>query len=110
MYCPRCGSINRDGSEACRECGRSFSKVRAGPVPRVPNNMIWAIATTLCCCLPAGIVSIVFAAQSSGKLQVGDYLGAMEKYRLSRLWTWIAVGLGLGVVLVQLGLVLLSQR
>ena len=33
----------------------------------IPNNMVWAILTTLFCCLPFGIVSIVYAAQVDGK-------------------------------------------
>ena len=37
--------------------------------PQVPNNLVWAILTTLFCCLPAGIVSIVYAAQVNGRQQ-----------------------------------------
>ena len=40
--------------------------------PQVPNNLVWAILSTLFCCLPAGIVSIVYAAQVNGKLAAGD--------------------------------------
>ena len=32
-----------------------------------PNNLVWAILSTLFCCLPLGIVSIVYAAQVNGK-------------------------------------------
>ena len=27
----------------------------------IPNHMVWAILTTLFCCLPLGVVSIVYA-------------------------------------------------
>ena len=37
----------------------------------VPNHLVWAILSTLFCCLPLGIVSIVFAAQVNGKLAAG---------------------------------------
>ena len=46
----------------------------------VPNHLVWAILSTLFCCLPLGIVSIVFAAQVNGKLAAGDVAGAL------RLW------------------------
>ena len=46
--------------------------------PQVPNNLVWAILSTLFCCLPAGIVSIVYAAQVNGKLAAGDIAGAQE--------------------------------
>jgi hypothetical protein len=28
----------------------------------IPNHLVWAILATLFCCLPLGIVSIVYAA------------------------------------------------
>lgn len=44
------------------------------------------------CCLPLGIVSIVFAAQVSGKWQSGDYQGAMESSRKAKNFAiWSAV-------------------
>ena len=32
-----------------------------------PNHLVWAILSTLFCCLPLGIASIVFAAQVNSK-------------------------------------------
>lgn len=29
----------------------------------IPNHLVWAILTTLFCCLPLGVVSIVYASQ-----------------------------------------------
>jgi len=48
----------------------------AGPKPA--NYLVWAILSTLFCCLPLGIASIVFAAQVDGKYNSGDYAGAVE--------------------------------
>ena len=33
------------------------------PPVKPSNNLVWAILTTICCCLPFGIVSIVYAAK-----------------------------------------------
>ena len=41
-----------------------------------PNYLVWAILTTLFCCLPLGIASIVFAAQVNSKYSAGDIAGA----------------------------------
>lgn len=49
-----------------------------GPGQPPPNNLVWAILSTLCCCLPLGVVSIVFAAQVNSKWQAGDFAGAQE--------------------------------
>jgi hypothetical protein len=42
----------------------------------VPNNLVWAILSTLFCCLPLGVVSIVYASQVDGKRAAGDVAGA----------------------------------
>jgi hypothetical protein len=63
--------------------------------PSVPNYLVQAILCTLCCCLPLGIVAIVYAAQVNGKLQAGDFAGAQAASKNAKLWCWIAFGLGL---------------
>jgi t-SNARE complex subunit (syntaxin) len=65
----------------------------------VPNYLVQAILTTVFCCLPLGIVSIVYAAQVNGKVAAGDRAGALESSRNARLWAWISFGVGLlGIV------------
>jgi hypothetical protein len=60
-----------------------------------PNYLVWAILTTIFCCLPFGIVSIVFAAQVNSKWQDGDYQGARLSSKNAKLWAWIAFGVGI---------------
>jgi hypothetical protein len=71
-----------------------------------PNHLVWAILSTLFCCLPLGIAAIVFAAQVNSKYNAGDYAGAQESSRKARafsLWSTI-----IGVVLVLLWIALLA--
>ena len=42
------------------------------------NNMLWAILSTLFCCLPLGIVAIINAAKVDSLHRSGDYSGAQE--------------------------------
>ena len=72
----------------------------AGPKP--DNYLVWAILSTLFCCLPLGIASIVFAAQVDGKYNSGDYAGALassEKAKKFAMWGAIA-GLVVAVLYV----------
>ena len=62
------------------------------PAGSVPNYLVWAILATLFCCLPGGIVAIVYAAQVDGKLAAGDYQGALESSNNAKLWSWISFG------------------
>jgi len=68
--------------------------------PNVPNYLAQAILTTLFCCLPAGIVSIVFASQVNGKLAAGDYPGALDSSQKARTWAWVSFGVGLAAAAV----------
>ena len=46
--------------------------------PKPPSYLVWAILTTLFCCLPFGIASIVFAAQVDSKYNPGDLAGSQQ--------------------------------
>ena len=67
----------------------------ATPGPYVPNHLVWAILSTLFCCLPLGIVSIVYAAQVDGKRAAGDIAGAREASGKARFWAMLSAGLAL---------------
>ena len=71
-----------------------------GTTPDVPNYLWQSIAVTLCCCLPFGIVAIVFAAQVKSKLSVGDIAGAQDSSKKAKMWCWIGLGVGLVINIV----------
>ncbi|AWV08498.1 CD225/dispanin family protein [Marilutibacter maris] len=52
----------------------------------VPNNLVWAILTTLFCCLPLGIVSIVYAAKVDGLRAAGNIHAARAASASARNW------------------------
>jgi hypothetical protein len=72
----------------------------AGPPPN--NYLGWAIASTLLCCLPAGIVAIVFAAQVNGKWMAGDFQGAMTSSRNAKIWTIVSACMLVPIVVIWL--------
>lgn len=80
-----------------------------GPPPGPPPNnyLVWAILSTVLCCLPLGVVSIVYAAQVNTKWAAGDVVGAQDSSRKARTWAiYSAVSvLVLGAVAAVLGLV-----
>ncbi|HEX9629019.1 MAG TPA: CD225/dispanin family protein [Pyrinomonadaceae bacterium] len=73
----------------------------------VPNYLVPAILATLFCCLPVGIVSIVFATQVNSKVAAGDMQGAMAASKSAKLWLIVSACLGLvGWIVVILANVL----
>jgi hypothetical protein len=65
------------------------------PRPNVPTYLVPAILSTLFCCLPFGIVAIVFAAQVGSRLNAGDVAGAQKASANARTWFWAAFLTGL---------------
>lgn len=73
----------------------NFSSMGTGS--DIPNYLWQSIAVTLCCCLPFGIVAIVYAAQVKTKATVGDIAGAQDASGKAKMWCWIGFGVGLAV-------------
>src|SRR5687767_5164983 len=71
------------------------SRGRGGPREDIPNYLVQSILVTLCCCLPGGIVAIVYAAQVNSKLSAGDISGARQASDNAKMWCWISFGVGL---------------
>lgn len=74
--------------------------------PNIPNHLVWSILTTIFCCLPFGIVSIVHAAQVDSKVAAGDVQGAMDASNKARTWAIVAAGVGGVFVLGWIALVM----
>ena len=51
-----------------------------------PSNMVWAVLATVFCCMPAGIVSIVYASRVSGLYHKGDFVGAKRASDRAAYW------------------------
>ena len=54
------------------------------------NYLAFAIITTILCCLPFGIVSIIFAAQVNSKWAAGDFVGAQISSKNAKTWAWVS--------------------
>jgi hypothetical protein len=77
-----------------------------GAPASVPNYLIPAIIS-LFCCLPLGVVGVIFAAQVNGKVAAGDTAGALDASKKAKLFSFIAIGVGLvGIICYVLFVVL----
>ncbi|MCB0473296.1 MAG: CD225/dispanin family protein [Flavobacteriaceae bacterium] len=67
------------------------------------NYLVESILVTLLCCLPLGIVGIIFASQVNSKYDAGDIDGAIKASKdAKKFMTW---GLIAGIILVVLYLI-----
>lgn len=63
---------------------------------RRPSSYLgWNVAMTLCCCMPAGIIGIVYSSMVNQKWQRGDVEGAKRASENAAWWLILSLVLGL---------------
>jgi len=73
---------------------------QAAPGPPPDNNLVWAILSTVFCCLPLGIVAIVKSTQVSTLWAQGQYDAARKAADDAKKFSmWAAIA---GVVVIVL--------
>ena len=111
-FCSSCGNELVSEVKFCSECGASTSagpieslrerpqptprpggsvhapsvRSRGGRRPYVNSHLTKAIITTLLCCLPLGVIAIVYASSVEAKVSAGDLIGARIASRKANDW------------------------
>lgn len=67
----------------------------ANAEPCPPTNLVWAIISTVLCCLPTGIVAIMYALKVSNKYREGDIEGAKRASETGAWWCIATIILGI---------------
>ena len=86
----------------------NYSERNYGQQPIKPNNnLILAIFTTICCCLPLGIVGIVYATKVDTLYNTGQYEAAYRAADDAKKWSLIGLVVGaIGVAIYVVAVVL----
>lgn len=63
------------------------------------NHLTKAIISTLCCCLPLGVVAIVYATQVEGHSRRGDVSSAQDAADKASAWANWSIGLTIAWIL-----------
>ena len=79
----------------------------AGGSATVPNYLVPAIISIFCC-WPLAIPAIIFATQVNGKVAAGDIAGAQEASKKAKMFSFIAIGLGLVGILIYIIMLVLG--
>lgn len=110
MFCTNCGQQRPDDATMCPSCGARVQRFAAATT--IPNYLVQSILVTLCCCLPFGVVGIVYAAQVNSKLAAGDIAGAQLASKNAKMWSAIGFGLGLlgALAYVAVGVLNVAKR
>ena len=65
--------------------------------------LVLSIISTVCCCLPFGIVGIVFSVKINSALNAGNYEEAAQNAKMAKIWTIVSfvVGLVVGILYLE---------
>lgn len=75
------------------------------PAAQPSNHLVFAILTTIFCCLPFGIVAIVKASQVNGLWAQGRYAEAQQSADSAKKWAKWSLIIGLVVIAINVILV-----
>ena len=80
---------------------------RPAPPPMPDNYLALAIISTIFCCLPFGVVSIVYATQVESLYWKGRYEEAVDKSNKARKWAMISAGAAAAIIMLYVLILLI---
>ena len=83
----------------------NFNGMPQKPVNWVPY-LILSIISTLCCCLPFGVVGIVFSAKINSAMLAGNLEEAQNNAKMARIWIIVSFAIGLLTWLIYMVLIM----
>lgn len=109
LTCHDCGGKVSSDAAQCPHCGAKVKKeqtvivepktVATATTAQVkPDNWLtWSILSTLLCCLPFGVVGIVYASKVDSAWYAGRYDEARAAADKAKTFTLISAGVGIAV-------------
>lgn len=82
----------------------NFNGMPQKPVNWVPY-LILSIISTLCCCLPFGVVGIVFSAKINSAMLAGNLEEAQNNAKMARIWIIVSFAIGILTWLIYMVLI-----
>ncbi len=110
MFCKNCGNQIADAAVVCTKCGVPVAGKYPAANAMVKNHMVEAILTTVICCVPFGIVAIVYASQVNTKLAQGDIEGAKSASKKAIGWIIASVIVGAIAGIIYVGATMLGME
>lgn len=112
-FCPHCGAEQPDTASAANTDAQyqdtytsdyQNTQYQTPPAyqssyePEKPINwvpyLVLSIITTVCCCLPFGVVGIVYATKINSAMNAGNYEEAQKSAKTAKIWIIVAAAVG----------------
>ena len=107
MLCQKCGSNIQDGLYICPNCGSLVNSTSEQPTPEyvgyVKNYLVESILVIIFCCVPFGVVALVYACHVNTFLEMREFDRAKYASEKAKMWVWLGFVCGfIGIVLYAL--------
>lgn len=76
---------------------------------RPDNNMLWAILSTILCCVPTGVYAIIQSSKVNGLYNKGNYAEAQAMADSAKKWSLVSAILAFVYVVICLFLMILAE-
>ena len=105
-FCRGCGTALNPEQVLCVRCGTPVQTGQDqygsdGDGEDVPNYLVLAILEALFCCIPCGVIAIIYAVGANSAAEDGNYALGRKKARAAKYW--LIAGFGLAVLAIILG-------
>ena len=100
MFCTQCGKEIPDNSPHCPFCKHSPAAPAEAQEQTINSWLVPAILVTILCCMPFGIVALIYAARVSALAAAGNVAEAQNVARQARNWTLAGAICGAAVYLI----------
>lgn len=96
VVCPDCGAVLRDEGDFQNKT--DFQNQTDSQNPTVVEDksvtyILLSVAMLFCCSPIAGIVALVLSIIASNNFKRGDYDGAIDMWKATKITLWVGVGL-----------------
>lgn len=68
--------------------------------PNINNYLVWSILCTIFCCLPCGIVGIVYSNKVNTALNMGNIEEAIKSSKTAKTWNLVGTIIGAVITLI----------
>ncbi len=61
----------------------------------IPDLLVWSIIATVLCCVPGGIVAIIYSSKANNAKRMGDFATARAAAKQAKTWLIVSVIVGI---------------
>ena len=111
-FCVKCGAAANATTRAnnAYPLNQGTTNLPQGAPHEVSDFLVWNVFATICCCLPFGIVGLVYSIKCQHAKEYGFALEAVESGKKALMWFWIAIGSAVVGFLASCTFLVLYQR